>query len=513
MTRGWAARILATAALGVAVVCWARWLPTWFDGLAGAAVAEGSALGRVAEGFAWATNPAIVTLGLCGAALWAYRRRLLRLASQLLMTGLLSLALVTVLKTVVGRQRPDTVWLGVLHADASFPSGHMAAMVALACGLILLSVEARWSRRAKVWWAAAWVAACVLVGVDRLLLSVHYVGDLIGGALVSGFAFALAALFAYRPNAPVRVEGARFGVVFNPVKVRSETLLRRIVESESGRRGWELVSWQATSVEDPGIGQARAAVAAGAERVLVVGGDGTMRAGCAALAGSSASVGVVPRGSGDLLARALGVPRDVVESVRAAFDGTPTGVDLLRIEVEGGESPGGIERHAGRAEVAAVLVGAGADAAVLRDTNDALKRWVGPAAYVAAGRRHIAATPIPTRVTVDDRVVFDGPASLVEVGNVAELRPGVALLPGASPVDGLAYVLVAAPTGPGDVVRMIAGVLAGRERDSQLQRECGSRVVVESGSPVPCQIDGELMGEPTRLTCTVVPAAVQVALG
>jgi len=500
MTRGWAWRILVAATLGAALTVMSLRVPTWLDGWwPWPPLPEGSAWGRAAVVFAWATNPVVPTLALLAVALWAGRRRLLRLAARLVASSLLSLSIVTVLKVLVGRERPVTGWLGVLTSHASFPSGHAAAATVLACGLIALAREARWPPRRTRWWSAWWLLFVVLVGADRLLLQVHHLSDVMAGVLVGLFAHALAAAFAHTPARPA-LTGTRYAVVSNPVRVRNAGLLRRVVEAEADARGWSLVGWHTTTVEEPGAGACEAALVAGADLVLVVGGDGTQRAACSALAHSPATLGLIPHGSGDLLARALGVPRDLPTAARAALDGTPTPVDLLRVDLDG------------RPAVSAVMVGVGADAAVLRDTSETWKRRVGPYAYLAAGARHIAARPVPTRVVLDGEEILDGAASLVEIGNVADLHQGITLLPGATPFDGVVDVLTASPDGAGDVARMIAGVLAGRTSDRQLTRRRGRAVQVTSAVPVPCQIDGELMGDASSLTLTVDPGAVRVSL-
>ena len=83
--------------------------------------------------------------------------------------------------------------------------------------------------------------------------------------------------------------------------------------------GWSEPVWHYTTVEDPGTGMAEAASIAGADLVMVCGGDGTVREVCAELAGTGIPVGIIPAGTGNLLARNLDIPL----YLRAAIDVCP----------------------------------------------------------------------------------------------------------------------------------------------------------------------------------------------
>lgn len=297
----------------------------------------------------------------------------------------------------------------------------------------------------------------------------------------------------------------RVAVVVNTSRLRRPAALRSLIERELFHRGWEPPLWLPTTATDPGTGQARAARDAGADLVLAVGGDGTVRAVLQALAGSDTPVGLIPSGTGNLLARNLRIPLTARRSLRLALDGTPTPIDLLRWE--GTEADG--RRRSG---TAAVMVGMGADAAVLHDTDEALKRRVGQGAYIVAGLGHVKAIPVPTSITIDGGAPLVRDASLVEIGNVGDLMVGVSLLPGASVNDGLLDVLVASPRGALDVAKMIGGVLLQQSHDQLLDRRSGRRVVVEMEWPVLCQVDGDLVGEVQRLEVGVLPGAVSVVL-
>src|SRR5215213_192711 len=99
----------------------------------------------------------------------------------------------------------------------------------------------------------------------------------------------------------------RAAVIVNPVKAEVPAL-RQQVDETMAAAGYSPPLWLETTLEDPGRGMAEAAVAAGVDLVVVCGGDGTMMACLHGLIGSDVPVALVPLGTGNLLARNLGVP-------------------------------------------------------------------------------------------------------------------------------------------------------------------------------------------------------------
>lgn len=503
--------------LGIAVALWTALLPTSLDALWPWPPPEvGSTTGRVGQVVDWILQPTIAYICLVSLAVWAGRRRLYRLSAHLLLSVVLTFSFTTLLKATVRRDRPDTPWLGDLHADASYPSAHSSALTALALGVVVLAVVARFSRRRTLTLTGVGALLVLTVWADRLLLHVHHVSDVMAGSLVAGFAVATSWLltasgvgssgFDTRRGASRRVRGSTSGsyaVVVNPARVRDPELLRRLVRAAADAHGWREAGWFETTPANPGTGATRAAIDAGADLVLVAGGDGTLRAAAGPLLRSTAALAVVPFGSGDLLARNLRLPQDTVDALAVAFGGATRPLDLLRVDA------------AGRVELALVMAGVGADAAVLADTREGLKRRLGAGAYLVAGAKHVTARPVRTGIAVDDAPPRWGYASLVSVGNVGELRPGVALLPGADASDGRLDVVAASPRHARDVLRMMAGTLAGSRRGRGLDRYRGHRVEVTTASPVPCQVDGDVLGDVTRLSAEVLPGAlrIQVATG
>lgn len=494
---------LLAISLGAALVAWTVWLPVGVDSWWGwPPVAADSLVLSLAEAWAFAAQPTVAYLVMIGLAVVLARRRWRDLAGSVLLAAALTVSLTTVLKALVARARPDTPWLGHLDALASYPSGHVSAATALtvAATRTVWRLTGGPKRTAGVLFTGGVVV--ISVAANRLLLGVHHVSDVLGAVLVGLFAAALAAwLVGGHPDRLPSPSTRQVHVVWHPGRVRGRAGLERFLAREARLRGLPEPVWLSTTAAEHGAAAALQAAEAGADVVLVLGGDGTLRSVLGALAHTPTAVAILACGSGNLLAKNLGVPLDAARAVRLALDGVPRRVDLLRVEVDGGE-----------AGWAATMVGAGADAAVLRDASERSKRLGGPLGYVLAGRRHVAATPTPTAVTVDgESSVHD--ASLVLVGNVGSLHPGLTLLPGADPADGRLDVLVASPRGSRDVLAMMVAVVLGRRRIDGVQRSVGREASFALEHPTGFQIDGDVIGEVSTVRVTVAAGAALVVCG
>ncbi|HJQ02470.1 MAG TPA: diacylglycerol kinase family protein [Jatrophihabitans sp.] len=279
-------------------------------------------------------------------------------------------------------------------------------------------------------------------------------------------------------------------VVVNPVKVSELERLRKEVAARcAGEVGW----WETTEA-DPGGGQARAALAAGAELVVVCGGDGTTAACAGALAGTGVPMAVIPDGTGNLLARNLGIPREMTASLDVAFGEHQRQIDVL----DTGEL-----RYL-------VMAGLGFDAALIRDTDEQLKGRIGWPAYLGGlvrairGRRRTS-----YQIELDDQPAIRQRAIGVLVANVGQLQGGITLLPDARPDDGLLDVIALAPHTALDWPVLIARIL-GKRPDSGRQANTwrAGRVRVTAEHPMPTEFDGDFIGERDELAVEVLAGAL-----
>jgi diacylglycerol kinase family enzyme len=293
----------------------------------------------------------------------------------------------------------------------------------------------------------------------------------------------------------------------------------------------EIVETTAQSQTRPMV---ETALAAGASAIVGVGGDGTLREIAASLAGTGVPLGIVPAGTGNLLAGIVGIPGSVSAAVAALEKSGPRTIDLgavtLRLvpEPAAGAEPALIPEPAAGAEpdgpdaappheeeaVFAIGCGAGFDARVMATTPHDLKRRLGRMAYFAQALRLAAAIDVvPYRLTVDGETI-EIDASIALVTNMGELVPGAIgpRLP-IEPDDGLLDLIVVGARGPVSGVRGLADQLlrtslGGSSGSQSLRLRCRS-VQVEADRPEPLQVDGDPVGWGS-LEARVMPGALAV---
>ncbi len=311
-------------------------------------------------------------------------------------------------------------------------------------------------------------------------------------------------------------------LVYNPIKVDGKQLRER-VRSLSQEAGWEHPAFYPTTIEDAGQGATAEALARGVDVVLVAGGDGTVRAVSEAVANTGVPLAILPSGTGNLLARNLGLPlADPDEMIRAALGEFRHAIDIgwARLTRANGEH----EEHA-----YVVLAGVGLDADMIANTRPDLKRSVGWIAYVdGAARSLVSAEPFRSVFQIDDGRLHSTKVHSILFANCGTLPAGIALIPDASITDGVLDVAVIQPTGvwgwlgvwrkiwwDNSVLRRSrAGrrVLERRGRDASVHYFRGTAAEAAVTSPTPIELDGDEFGMAVRVTCRVDPGALLLAL-
>jgi diacylglycerol kinase (ATP) len=238
------------------------------------------------------------------------------------------------------------------------------------------------------------------------------------------------------------------------------------------------------------------------DAVFALGGDGTVMEVAGAMSGSDTPIGVLAGGTGNLIARALGIPLSVKRAVPALLGGTELIIDLGRFE-------------SGRRF--AIAAGVGIDAAMVAETPGWLKRRLGVLAYTIMGTRAALRAVLnhsffQARVTVDG-TVYERPAVAVMIANFgAVLGNRITLGPEIHTDDGLLDACIFSPKTLRDALRIMWRMLR-RDfaSDPCMLYARGRNLLVETTPPLPWQADGELMGT-TPFRVVVEPLSVRLLI-
>jgi diacylglycerol kinase (ATP) len=235
------------------------------------------------------------------------------------------------------------------------------------------------------------------------------------------------------------------------------------------------------------------------DMVFTLGGDGTAMEVAGALAWSKIPIGVLAGGTGNLLGRALGIPRSVRKAVPTLLDGGVRQIDLGVV-------------HGHRFAVAA---GVGIDAAMVQETPRWMKRRLGVLAYTlmatrAALRAVVRRQFFQVRVETGGEVIERRAAAVMFANFGAVLEDRISFGPDIVVDDGFIDCCIFSPTNLGDAMRIMWRVTRRDFRpDPSILYKKGTRFRLTTDPVLVLQADGELLG-PTPAEITVEPLAAHL---
>jgi len=307
-------------------------------------------------------------------------------------------------------------------------------------------------------------------------------------------------------EAPKRVAA----IIVNPTKFDNLEAVRARVTKGCLAAGWDQPIWVTTTAQDPGTGQARQAVEDGATLICPLGGDGTVRAVAAALVGTETPMGLLPGGTGNLLARNLNLPVDSLDdALKVALTGQNKRVDVGRLTVDQSGEHERPEEH-----IFLVMAGVGFDAAIMADAPERLKKTVGPLAYTFSGAKNLRGPQFKVRVKIDDEPELSRRARTVVIGNCGKLTGGLVLMPEAQVDDGWLDAVILSPAGVVGWVAVAGRVISKKRKGhKRVDHHRLKSVTIRTDRPQAVQIDGDPLGQARGLSATVDPLALVVRVG
>lgn len=266
-------------------------------------------------------------------------------------------------------------------------------------------------------------------------------------------------------------------------------IVRRVIE----QAGHTPVDISGASAEES-AGAARDAAAAGAERLIAVGGDGTLHLALQGAVGTDAVLGLVPAGTGNDYARAFGLFGLSVEEAAARALGPARPVDVVRTDHQ-------------RWVAFNVTGGFTVD---VNERADRMRFPKGPSRYTVATLLTMPGLRYRELAVTVDGERSEYRSALFAVANTPTFGGGMAICPDADPDDGLLDVCVVGPASRSTMLRLLPKVFeGGHVGNRHVHMLRGSTVTIE-GEPMDLVGDGESIGQ-TPITAEVVPGAVRFA--
>ena len=261
--------------------------------------------------------------------------------------------------------------------------------------------------------------------------------------------------------------------------------------------GVEQPMWAEVSKSREAPKQVKRFLEDGAEHFFVWGGDGMAQRCIDTLAGSGATVAIIPAGTANLLASNLGLPTTIDGAVANGLSGRPRRIDVINLN----------------GERFAVMAGTGFDANMIRSADGGLKDKLGRAAYVWTGTKSFRTPPFKAKIEVDGSPWFSGPASCILAGNVGALFGGVRVFDDAEPDDGLFDLAVITADGVTQWARTVGRTIAGNpDRSPYFRSTKARRIRVKLDRKVRYEMDGGARTKAKDYTLEVEPAAVAVCV-
>jgi YegS/Rv2252/BmrU family lipid kinase len=283
--------------------------------------------------------------------------------------------------------------------------------------------------------------------------------------------------------------------IFNPVSGTQDPAARRSRLEQLAQEVGLTCELGETDLKEGAKPLAQQAIKEGVDRIIVSGGDGSIAEAAEVVAGTEVVLGVVPGGTGNLLAVNLGFSTDPAAAMRTAASGTIRAIDVGRAN--------------GR--VFLIVAGIGADAQMVQDADRELKRRWGVLAYFIAALRNLGRPLGRYRITIDGQTFYRR-AQTILIGNMGKITGGVELIPGADPADGMFDVAVIRARHFRDVAVIgLRAILGRHQTDSLTQTFRGRRIIIESNRPQPIEVDGNDIGETRRFDITLQPLALKLA--
>lgn len=305
------------------------------------------------------------------------------------------------------------------------------------------------------------------------------------------------------PDAVEQSAAEKVALIINPSKSNGDQA-RAAVKRVCEEAGLDEPLLLETSVEDAGQSMTKRALAEGYDTILAAGGDGTVRAVAEILEGTSATLGILPLGTGNLLARNLEIPiDDLPTAALQAVRGEVRRIDVGHLKLQ--HLNGTEADHA-----FLVIAGVGTDADLFDDTDEILKKKVGWLAYSEAGLRQLPGRRKRVAFQLADGHWQSRRVRSVLFANCGKLQ-GLDFVPDAKLDDGLLDAVVLSPrSAAGWVWIFLKTAFRAKNEIPVITFYKTKKLSLRCTEPMNTQIDGDPTGMVNNLEVSINPSALRI---
>lgn len=283
-------------------------------------------------------------------------------------------------------------------------------------------------------------------------------------------------------------------IILNPASGQGDPRRRKVIAQAAKQAGWS-----GTIIETTPDRLANFAVAQEFERgqrhFVICGGDGTVTESLEVLVNQDATIGIVPLGTGNLLAKNLHLPLEVHAAMGIALHGQPVKIDI------------GQANHL----FFAVMAGIGLDAEIMQQTNRQLKNKFGQLAYYWSAFKNMHSAPVKYQIEVDGRA-FRTTARTVLVANFGKITGNLEAVLHTSHDDGVLNIGIIRARTILQFLDLVSAAIKGNINHSrQFKLLHGQNITITPiGQPQPFQCDGNDYPPTQQLAITIHPESVSI---
>lgn len=284
-------------------------------------------------------------------------------------------------------------------------------------------------------------------------------------------------------------------IIINPASGSSTEEAIRTIEETIKELRWKTEIHYTTLKKDAGA-LAQQARKKGITRIIICGGDGTVRSALYVFVKTKLTLGIIPIGTGNIFAKNLNIPQDIRTASKIALQGKPSKVDV-----------GKANEH-----YFVLIAGMGLDVDMMNDAKKSSKSTWGILAYIWSGLQNITKQPRTYKLIIDKKKNIQVRAKTVMVANIGKTQAGLKIVPKAHQKSGDLRIAIIKTQTLYTWLELLFNLLRGKPQESQgYDYIKGYDIkIVPLGKPQPYECDGDTFAPTKKLDITIYPASLNV---